>query len=156
VTPPHDPPRPAAAEQLAEVTPIRPPTLGTLTADVATETRIVRDLAELVGQVLARTTEARDLAGAAKSEASQARGVAARALTAIERVEEDQAALRAEVRAVGFGVADIAAALITRDADDAKKDRQLAAAKGVVGTTGAGTIIYAAVEIARLVFGGGG
>lgn len=139
------------AAPVAAVTPIRPPTLATLTADVAVETRIVRDLAGLVGTVLSRTTEGRDLAALAKSEASQAKAIAA-------RVEREVVELREEVQTIGRDVADASAAIVGIDLRIAARVSEQSKAivttavrdrenRGAGKTAGAAGVVLVVVEV---------
>lgn len=135
------------AAPVADVRPIRPPTLATLSADVATETRIVRDLATLVGTVLARATEARDLAGAAKSEASQAKAIAG-------RVERDVGDLCEVVRAIGRDTADNTAGIVGLEARIADRVSAQTAAivrdrenRGAGKTAGAAGVVLVVAEL---------
>lgn len=123
MSPPHhsDP----AIVATSAVTPIRPATnedvvrrvgeveklVAETKADVGIETQIVRDLGGLVGSVLARVTEARDLAAAAKSEASQAKAVAGRTAVAVERVEDELTAVRDELGEMAEHVIEVELAI---------------------------------------------
>jgi hypothetical protein len=114
MTPPRDHPSIAdAPAPVAEVRPIRPPTVegahkrlddversvGLLAEDGATEARVTKDVQEALGTIL---TTAR----AAKSEASQARAIAARVETAIEEMADELHETRDEQGELSLAVVD--------------------------------------------------